>query len=93
MSRKQRVKRSVEEKWEIVLEGLRSGNVAESRQHDTRKNIYQLVFAQVGNTCEHQDSAAQGWPTAPTVMVEGSRDKERWEGRLQVSVRSPIIKQ
>ena len=30
MSRKPRIQRTPEEKWQIVLEGLKSGNVAET---------------------------------------------------------------
>ena len=30
MSRKPRVQRTPEEKWEVVLEGLQSGNIAET---------------------------------------------------------------
>jgi transposase len=41
MSRKARVDRSVEEKWQIVQEGLKSGNVAETcRRHGVAPNLY-----------------------------------------------------
>ncbi len=41
MSRKLRVQRTPEEKWEIVLEGLRSGNVAETcRRYGIAPNLY-----------------------------------------------------
>ena len=41
MSRKPRVERTPEEKWEVVLEGLRSGNIAETcRRYGIAPNLY-----------------------------------------------------
>ena len=41
ITRKARVQRTPEEKWEIVLEGLRSGNVAETcRRYGIAPNVY-----------------------------------------------------
>jgi transposase-like protein len=41
MSRKPRVQRSPEEKWQIVLEGLKSGNIAETcRKYEIAPNLY-----------------------------------------------------
>ena len=41
MSRKPRVQRTPEEKWQIVLEGLKSGNVAEMcRKYEIAPNLY-----------------------------------------------------
>ncbi len=41
MSRKPRVQRTPEEKWQIVLEGLKSGNVAETcRKYEIAPNLY-----------------------------------------------------
>ena len=41
MSRRVRVPRSVEEKWEIVEEGLRSGNIAETcRRYGIAPNLF-----------------------------------------------------
>jgi transposase-like protein len=40
-SRKPRVQRTPEEKWQIVLEGLKSGNVAETcRKYEIAPNLY-----------------------------------------------------
>ncbi len=40
MSRKPRVQRTAEEKWQIVLEGLKSGNVAETcRKYEIAPNL------------------------------------------------------
>ena len=41
MSRKPRVDRSPEEKWQIVQEGLKSGNVSETcRRHGIAQTLY-----------------------------------------------------
>ncbi len=41
MPRKPRVQRTPEEKWQIVLEGLKSGNVAETcRKYEIAPNLY-----------------------------------------------------
>lgn len=41
MSRRARVQRSPEEKWQIVLEGLKSGNIAETcRKYEITANLY-----------------------------------------------------
>jgi transposase-like protein len=41
MGRKEQVKRSAEQKWEILQEGLKSGNVAETcRKHGVTPNLW-----------------------------------------------------
>ena len=41
MSRKPRVQRTPEEKWEIVQEGIKSGNIAETcRRYEIAPNLY-----------------------------------------------------
>jgi transposase-like protein len=41
MGRKEQVKRSAEEKWEILQEGLKSGNIAETcRKHGVAPNLW-----------------------------------------------------
>lgn len=41
MGRKEQVKRSAEEKWEILQEGLKSGNIAETcRRHGVAPNLW-----------------------------------------------------
>lgn len=41
MGRKEQVKRSAEEKWEILQEGVRSGNIAETcRKHGVAPNLW-----------------------------------------------------
>jgi transposase-like protein len=58
MSRKPRVQRTPEEKWQIVLEGLKSGNVAETcRKYEIAPNLYyRWQFCSEG--CATQPSAA-----------------------------------
>ncbi len=41
MARKTRVQRTPEEKWQIALEGLKSGNIAETcRKYEIAPNLY-----------------------------------------------------
>jgi transposase-like protein len=41
MARKVRILRTPEEKWQIVLEGLRSGKIAETcRKYEIAPNLY-----------------------------------------------------
>jgi len=41
MGRKPRVDRSPEEKWQIVQEGMKSGNISETcRRHEIAPNLY-----------------------------------------------------
>ena len=41
MGRKPRVDRSAEEKWKIVQEGMKSGNISETcRRHEIAPNLY-----------------------------------------------------
>ena len=41
MGRREQVERSVEQKWEILQEGLKSGNVAETcRKHGVAPNLW-----------------------------------------------------
>jgi transposase-like protein len=41
MPRKPKVQRTAEEKWQIVLEGLKSGNVAETcRKYEIAPTLY-----------------------------------------------------
>ena len=41
MERKARVQRTTEEKWQIVVEGLKSGNIAETcRKYEIAPNLY-----------------------------------------------------
>ena len=71
MSRKPRVQRTPEEKWQIVLEGLKSGNVAETcRKYEIAPNLYYRWKDEV----EAGAKAALGGeaqPRGPPVPVTG----------------------
>jgi transposase-like protein len=44
MNRKPRVDRSPEEKWQIVQEGIKSGNISETcRRHDRSESVLPLA--------------------------------------------------
>ncbi len=41
MGRKEQVKRGAEEKWEILQEGLKNGNIAQTcRRHEVAPNLW-----------------------------------------------------
>ena len=68
MSRKPRVQRTPEEKWQIVLEGLKSGNVAETcRKYEIAPNLEASVtcFPCMSVTA---DSGA-GFPTSCFLIL------------------------
>lgn len=74
MSRKPRVQRTPEEKWQIVLEGLKSGNVAET----CRKYVTNTVIEEV--------KLWQGRPLEevyPIVYLDALLVKVRDEGHIQ----------
>jgi transposase-like protein len=95
MGRKPRVDRSPEEKWQIVQEGLKSGNVSETcRRHGIAPNLFYRwkdeaergVKAAVGweERCGRGDREGSWHPAAGTsaaTEVAGDRDpkKRRWE--------------
>ncbi len=79
MTRKARVQRTPEEKWEIVLEGLRSGIVAETcRRYGIAPNLYYRWKdeAQQGAT------AALGGKSAAAVESEKDRRIRQLERTL-----------
>src|SRR3972149_5589979 len=86
MSRKPRVQRTPEEKWEIVLEGLRSGNIAETcRRYGIAPNLYY----------RWTEAARQGAPAArggkSAAAAEGEKERrirqlERSLGRKTLEV-------
>ena len=68
MSKKERVQRTPEEKWEIVQEGLKSGNIAETcRRYGIAPNLYY----------RWKDEAEQG---AKRRRL-GGRARRRWRAR------------
>src|SRR3972149_4401415 len=91
MSRKPRVQRTPEEKWEVVLEGLRSGNIAETcRRYGIAPNLYYRWKdeAQQGAT------AALGGKSAAAADGEKERRIRQLEGSLgRKTLEVEILKQ
>ena len=95
MSRKPRVQRAPEEKWETVREGLRSENIAETcRRCGIAPNLYY----------RRKDEAQQGARTAlggkSAAAVENEKDRrirqlERSLGRktLEVEVLKNVVRE
>ena len=95
MSRKARVQRTPEEKWEIVLEGLRSGNVAETcRRYEIAPNLYYRWQD------EAQQGATAGLGGKSAAAVESEKDRhirqlERSLGRktLEVEILKNVVRE
>ena len=95
MTRKARVQRTPEEKWEIVLEGLRSGNIAETcRRYEIAPNLY---YRWKDETQQGATAALGGQSAA---AVEGEKDRrirqlERSLGRktLEVEVLKNVVRE
>src|ERR1700694_457986 len=67
MSRKPRVARSPEEKWQIIQEGLKSGNVSETcRRHGIAPNL----FYRWKDEAEQGAKAALGGKSAAAAETE-----------------------
>ena len=83
MGRKPRVDRTPEEKWQIVQEGIKSGNVSETcRRHGIAPNL----FYRWKDEAEQGAKAALGGEALPPrkprrTIVFGSWN-ERWDGSL-----------
>jgi transposase-like protein len=81
MSRKPRVDRSPEEKWQIIQEGIKSGNVSETcRRHSIAPNL----FYRWKDEAEQGAKAALGGRSAAAVETEKDhriRQLERTLGR------------
>jgi transposase-like protein len=79
MSRKPRVQRTPEEKWQIVLEGLKSGNVAETcRKYEIAPNLYYRWKDEV----EAGAKAALGGGAQPRSPMPSRRSgSNNWSGR------------
>ena len=74
MSRKSRVQRTPEEKWQIVLEGLKSGNIAEScRKYEIAPNLYYRWKDEV-----------EAQPRGP--MPSRRNESSNWSGRWAVLI-------
>ena len=81
MGRKPRVDRSPEEKWQIVQEGIKSGNVSETcRRHGIAPNL----FYRWKDEAEQGAKAALGGealpPRKPRRIIASGSWNERWGG-------------
>jgi transposase len=86
MGRKPRVERSPEEKWQIVQEGIKSGNVAETcRRHGIASNL----FYRWKDEAEQGAKAALGGRSAAAAETEKDhriRQLERTLGRTALEI-------
>ena len=86
MSRKPRVDRSPEEKWQIVQEGIKSGNVSETcRRHGIAPNL----FYRWRDEAEQGAKAALGGRSAAAAETEKDRrirQLERTLGRKSLEI-------
>lgn len=86
MSRKPRVQRTPEEKWEIVQEGIKSGNIAETCR---RYGIAPTLFYRWKDEAEQGAKAALGGRSAAAGETEKDRrirQLERTLGRKSLEI-------
>ena len=83
MGSKPQVKRSPEEKWEIVQEGIKSGNVSETcRSHGIAPNL----FYRWKDEAEQGAKAALGGRSAAAARDrKGTNASGSWNGRWDAS--------
>ena len=78
MGRKPRVDRSPEEKWQIVQEGIKSGNVSETcRRHGIAPNLYYRWK----DEAEQGAKAALGGEALPQRKPRRTIVSGNWNGR------------
>jgi transposase len=86
MSKKPRVTRSAEEKWQILQEGLKSGNISETcRRHGIAANL----FYRWKDEAEQGAKAALGGKSAAAAETEKDqriRQLERTLGRKSLEI-------
>ena len=94
MSRKPRVDRSPEEKWQIIQEGIKSGNVSETcRRHGFAPNLFYRWKDEAGarsqgiawgeERCRSRNGKGRSHPTAGTnagTEVAGDRNLKKRRG-------------
>ena len=86
MSRKLRVDRTAEEKWQILQEGLKSGNVSETCR---RHGIAPTLFYRWKDEAEQGAKAALGGRSAAAAETEKDRrirQLERTLGRRSLEI-------
>jgi len=82
MGRKPRVDRSPEEKWQIVQEGIKSGNVSETcRRHGIAPNL----FYRWKDEAEQGAKAALGGEALPRPKPRRTIASGSWNGRWGVN--------
>jgi transposase-like protein len=78
MSKKPRVTRSPEEKWQILQEGLKSGNISETcRRHGIAANL----FYRWKDEAEQGAKAALGGKSAAAAETERTSASGSWNAR------------
>ena len=78
MGRKARIQRTPEEKWQIVLEGLKSGNIAETcRKYEIAPNLYYRWKDEVEQGAK---AALGGRSAAARPDEEGTEDQAAGAG-------------
>src|SRR6266446_629760 len=81
MGRKPRVDRTPEEKWQILQEGIKSGNVSETCR---RHGIAQTLYYRWKDEAEQGAKAALGGKSAAAAETEKDRRirqlERRWAG-------------
>ena len=93
MSKKPRVTRSAEEKWQILQEGLKSGNISETcRRHGIAANL----FYRWKDEAEQGAKAALGGRSAAAAETEKDhriRQLERTLGRkaLEIEILKNVV--
>jgi transposase-like protein len=94
MGRKARVQRTAEEKWQIVLEGLKSGNVAETcRKYKIAPNLFYRWKDEVEQGARLR-SSPQAQPSRPDEEhVRRIKQLERALGRsaLQIEILKNVL--
>src|SRR2546430_17529962 len=93
MSRKPRVDRTPEEKWQIIQEGMKSGNVSETCR---RHGITQTLYYRWKDEAEQGAKAALGGKSAAAAETEKDRrirQLERTLGRkpLATAIRKNVV--
>ena len=76
MERKARVQRTTEEKWQIVVEGLKSGNIAETcRKYEIAPNLYYRWKDEVEQGAKEFDITLVGFLRDDHFNVYHGRDR------------------
>jgi len=81
MSRKPRVDRSPEEKWQIIQEGIKSGNVSETCRRHSIARICSIGGRMKQNKEQRQRLGGEALPRRkPRRTIASGSWNERWGG-------------